>query len=407
MKFTLSEAFEPALLSQARYLVLCGGAGSGKTEFAARKLQIRGETEGPHRFLVLRKVRSRVKESVLEVFTRSLAEAGREFELNKTDRTITYRSQGGWKVEFLFDGLDDPEKIKSIKGLTGIWIEEATEFNEKDFLQLDLRLREPTKFYKQIILSFNPDESQAEWLKAKFFDQRNPDAFVSETTVEDNPIREVREEYVKILDALAAQDETMYEIYRLGKWAQAKGQIFNWPSGPLPALAWDEIFYGGDFGYSVDPAAVVRIYRRADELWLEEVLYETQLTNPELAARMKDEEVTRRDPAYFDSAEPKSIEELCRCGINALPSEKGPDSVRAGIDFMKALKIRIVEGSPNLTKEHRSYVWKTDKEGRSLPEPVKFRDHLMSAARYGIVTHLKGLRARAVVKPILIDIKPR
>jgi len=164
------------------------------------------------------------------------------------------------------------------------------------------------------------------------------------------------------------------------------GQIFHWDEGELPALSWDETWYGGDFGYSVDPSAVVKIYRKADEFWLEEVLYQKGLTNPMLAAAMKSRGVNGQ-VTYFDAAEPKSIEELRRAGVNVQPCDKGPDSVRAGIDFLKSKKITIVRGSENLIREHRSYCWRTDKSGADLPEPMKVDDHLMDAARYGIFTH--------------------
>jgi hypothetical protein len=165
------------------------------------------------------------------------------------------------------------------------------------------------------------------------------------------------------------------------------GQIFHWEEGELPALSWDETWYGGDFGYSVDPAAVVKIYRKADELWVEEVLYQKGLTNPMLAAAMKSRGVNGQ-VTYFDAAEPKSIEELRRAGLHVQPCDKGPDSVRAGIDFLKSKKITIVRGSENLLREHRSYCWRTSKDGADMPEPMKVDDHLMDAARYGIFTHM-------------------
>jgi len=159
------------------------------------------------------------------------------------------------------------------------------------------------------------------------------------------------------------------------------GQIFRWDEVELPSngFKFDEIFYGGDFGYSVDPAAVVRIYRKADEFWVEELIYETGLTNQALARRMKNCGIGAYDDCYFDSAEPKSIDELITEGLNIKPSQKGPDSVRAGIDFLKSLNIHIVKPSPHIKAEHDSYCWKQDKSGADLPEPVKFNDHAMSA----------------------------
>lgn len=393
----VSPRYEQLFDEKARYLVMCGGAGSGKSEFAARKLLYRSKKEGGHRFLILRKVRSRVRESVLEVCKRLLDESGERYDFNKTERIIAFPSLKGRRNEWLFDGLDDPDKIKSIKGVTGIWMEEATEFTKDDFLQLDLRLREPGPSYHQIMLTFNPDEAAGPWLKERFFDHKDPDARVHESTIEDNPITEIREAYRVRLDML--DDPTYSAIYRFGQWALAKGVIFNWgviarPEGVFTSWADiiqpDEIFYGLDFGFSVDPAALVRVYRKADVFWLEELLYARNLTNQELASEMKGKGIDRTDEIYADSAEPKSIEEICRVGLNVKPCAKGPDSVRAGIDYLKNLKVHILEGSLNLIDERRRYKYKTDKAGNSLAVPAEINDHLMSAVRYGIYTHCAG-----------------
>ena len=387
-KIVLSDSFYPLLEDKHRYLVLCGGRGSGKSEFAARKIFFRCQAEGGHRFLILRKVRKTAKESVLEVVRRLLTEQGIEFEYNKTDRIISW---GG--NELLFDGLDEPEKIKSIKGLTGVWVEETTEFTEHDFLQVDLAFREPGPTYKQIILTFNPEEALARWLKRRFFDNTDPDAYVHNSTVEDNPIAEIREEYRKQLDAI--QDATLKDIYRYGMWGAPKGVIYSWDVVPEPGITssgervgWDEIFYGGDFGYTVNPATLIRIYRKGNEFWLEEVFYKRGMTNQDIADEMKaDKSIDPRAPSYWDSAEEKSIEEIHRAGINAKPADKGPGSVRAGIMYCKAQTIHIVAGSMNLIREASSYKWREDKHGDPLPEPEKFDDHGMDATRYGIVTH--------------------
>ena len=390
MKIQLSDSFFPLLDAMERYLVLCGGRGSGKSEFAGRKVFYRCMTEGRHRILVMRKIRKTLEESVIFLMRRILAENDIAHEYNKSERTIVFAGPRGMN-EIVFEGLDDPEKIKSIAGITSIWIEEATEFSREDFLKVDLCLREPGPGYHQIIMSFNPQEVEARWLKDMFFGPiPHPQARVHNSTVDDNPLKKLDyptwAAYTGTLDALKNQDEALWKISRLGLWASRSGQIFNWDVKPLPDLSFDETWYGGDFGYSVDPAAVVKIYRKADEFWLEEVLYEKGLTNPMLASSMTTRGINGQI-AYFDAAEPKSIEELRRAGINAHPCDKGPDSVRSGIDFLKSKKIHIVEGSANLYKEMSGYCWRKDKSGNAMPEPVKFDDHLMDAARYGIFTH--------------------
>ena len=155
----------------------------------------------------------------------------------------------------------------------------------------------------------------------------------------------------------------------------------------------DEIFYGGDFGYSVDPAALVRIYRKADEFWVEQVIYEKELTNIQLGKKMQGAGIDDKVPTYWDCAEPKSIQELYDYPFNAKPCEKGPDSVRAGIDFLKEQKIHIIDGSENIIREQKSYIWAKDKDDNSLNVPIKTDNHAMDAIRYGIYTHCKGVQS--------------
>lgn len=92
--------------------------------------------------------------------------------------------------------------------------------------------------------------------------------------------------------------------------------------------------------------------------------------------------INRSDEIIADSAEPKSIEELTRLGWNITPAEKGPDSIKNGIDILKRYKINITSDSPNLLKEFRSYKWAENKDGVPTNKPVDFLNHGMDAIRY-------------------------
>ena len=386
----LSKSFRPLIDDKSRYLILCGGRGSGKSEFAARKILYRCIFEGGHHFLILRKERARCRKSVVKVMTSLLDSAGIRYEENKSELTIKFFIPGRQTNELLFDGLDDSEKIKSIKGITSIWMEEMTAYSERDFIDVDMVLREPGPGYHQIIGSFNPDEAQAPWIKRTFFDHAYPGATVHNSTVEDNPIPEIRARYLQVLDALENKDKDLYKIYRLGLWAAIQGLVFpDWDVVPLPQIAFDNVFYGGDFGYTVDPATLIKIHRRANEYWLQEIIYETGLTNPALARLSRARGVQPSDETYWDEAEPKSIQELKDAGLNAMPALKGPDSLRASIDFMKSCTIHIVEGSENLINERRTYKWKVDKDGHSMKVPVDYNNHAIDGSRYGIYTEAK------------------
>jgi len=390
------------MTNESRYLLLYGGGGSGKSEFAARKLFTRCKLEGGHRFLIMRKVRARCRESVIEVMRDIMAEEKIEYRWNDTNRVLRFPSIFGVWNQLLFDGLDDPLKIKSIKGITGLWLEEMTEFTKKDFIQLDYRLRGETPSYKQIIGTFNPDEAVGAWIKEMFFKDLPDDytgsgswenSFVHHSTIMDNPIKSEREQYTAILDQY--KDPALRAIYRLGQWAAMKGLIFpEWKIGPLPSKdrGWyDDVWLGGDFGYTINSTAVVQIYRKGRELWFEEIIYQTGLTNQNIAILLKaDPRVDVRRPSYWDSAEPKSIDELYAEEINAKPALKGKDSVSASIQFLKGYDCTIVDGSTNIIDERKVYKWAEDKLGNLLNQPVKAKDHAMDGIRYGGYTHLFG-----------------
>ncbi len=215
-------AFLPLFRDTHRYLVLKGGGGSGKSIFAGRKVLERVTAEEGHRWLVCRKVARTLRESCYRQLLDQLRQhyEGVEYRASKSDMAIRF-SNGS---EILFAGLDDVEKLKSIYHITGIWIEEASELLERDFNQLDIRLRGETRYYKQIILTFNPVSSQ-HWLKRRFFDRRDAQATVHESTYRDN--RFLDREAIRTLERFRDTDEYYYMVYALGMWGVTGRSVFN------------------------------------------------------------------------------------------------------------------------------------------------------------------------------------
>lgn len=222
LRETNNETYLDLFFDQHRYLVLKGGGGSGKSVFAGRKVLERCVTEPGHRFLVCRKVARTLRESCF----RQLAGQIGEHYPDSGARVLA----GDLRIEFpngseiLFAGLDDVEKLKSIYSITGIWIEEASELLEADFNQLDIRLRGETRYYKQIILSFNP-VSALHWLKRRFFDNPDPRARTHESTYKDN--RFLDAEAVATLEGFKETDEYYYQVYCLGIWGVTGKTVFD------------------------------------------------------------------------------------------------------------------------------------------------------------------------------------
>lgn len=153
-KELFNPSYYPYLLDySSRYNVYYGGAGSGKSFFLAQKLILKALTD-KRKILVLRKVGRTVKQSVFQLLLDTLIDWKiiSQCKINRTDFTIELPSGS----VFICSGLDDPEKIKSITGLTDAWLEEATEFYPEDFNQIDLRIRHHSAKNQQLYLSFNP-----------------------------------------------------------------------------------------------------------------------------------------------------------------------------------------------------------------------------------------------------------
>ena len=213
---SVNDAFYPLLTDERRYEILYGGSGSGKSVFASQKVVIRTVGEEKHRFLCIRKVANTLRSSIYQILIDCITDLGlrSEFEINKTEMRFTHLPTGN---EILLCGLDDVERMKSIVGITSIWIEEATELSEADFDQVDLRLRGETSNYKQIILTFNPiDENH--WLKKRFFDNKPDNCTTLKTTFKDNHF--IDDEYRVVLEQKASVSPNLYRIYYLGEWGK-------------------------------------------------------------------------------------------------------------------------------------------------------------------------------------------
>ncbi len=405
-----------------RYLLPYGGGGSGKSHEVAQKILLRiqkaeamGYQEG---FLCLRKTSVSVKHSVFAL----IREYIHYWELpgvkvNKSELSFTW--PGGSFI--ICSGLDDPEKIKSIENITGVWMEEATEFTLADFRQLDLRLRGDAPSYFQIIMTFNPMDDTS-WLNDEFFDSENapkldtwddgksfriklvieiPElgkqlevyATIIHSTWRDN--KWVDDQYVAMLAALKEKDPERWSIYDQGLWTALAQRIYvnyeeiseaDWPDH------FDEVIYGLDFGYS-NETAMLFIGILDNQIYEKEMIYETEMKNVDRIARMEELGISKDDEIYADPSEPEFIDAIGDAGFNIFPAN---NSVVPGIDFVNTLRPKILTTSLNHLREKKGYRRKQDRHGNILEDPVKENDHLQDAERYALFTRFKPDKQAAI-----------
>ena len=218
--------FRPYLTDNThRYLILYGGAGSGKSVFAVQRFLYRLLTLPLCNILVVRAVAATNRDSTYALFRQVISKWGLSELFSCKDSDLRISCANGNSV--IFKGLDDTEKLKSItfpKGeLTDIWIEEASEILEEDFNQLDVRLRGKGA-HKQMVLTFNP-VSVLHWLKLRFFDRQDPRAVVLKSTYKDNQFLD--EDYKRTLEGYKDTDPYYYSVYCLGEWGVLGQTIFD------------------------------------------------------------------------------------------------------------------------------------------------------------------------------------
>lgn len=386
-----SPAFVPLFKDNSRYQVAWGGAGSGKSHIVARKILYRTikETEKPHKFLIVRKVNRTIKRSVFTLFRNLISLWGLydEFDTNLTDLTITYKKNG---AQLMFTGMDDPEKLKSIEGVTGVWMEEATEFTQEDFEQLDLRLRGETLYSKQIMLTLNPISEQ-HWIKRVFFDDPIEGCFTLKTTYLDNAF--IDADYKMVMENKKKTNPRYYNIYALGNWGTAEGLVFNNVEQRAFKLedVWNlDCVQGGDFGYTNDPTAFNQTYvdMQNKTIYVYDGFYEKGLSNEDIAKRIIDMKA-HKHITIFDSSEPKSISRLQTLGVKCTAAQKGKDSVNSGIDFLLGFKIVVNAHLVEFMTEFNNYCWDVDKEGKQLNKPVDDFNHFIDSLRYAMEKYSK------------------
>mgnify|MGYP003628434820 FL=1 len=169
-----------------------------------------------------------------------------------------------------------------------------------------------------------------------------------------------------------------WKVYGCGLVGSLDGVVFdNWEVvDGIPEGA-RLLGIGLDFGYSNDPSAAVEVYKYNNKRILNEVFYRTGMLNGEIAKSLP-----KNTFIYADSAEPKSIEEIRRHGVNIMPVKKGADSIVFGIQIMQTQSYLITSNSTNVINEFQKYTWIKDKSGIVKNKPIDKHNHAIDAIRY-------------------------
>jgi phage terminase large subunit len=317
-----------------------------------------------------------------------MKETGRFIPSNYNKTLLRYEFSNGSYMEFF--SADSEEKLRGSRRTT-LYVNECNNITYDAYLQLSIRTS------GEIFLDYNP--SSKFWVNTEVIGQPETDFII--LNYKDN--EGLPESVINMLESnrekakTSSYWENWCRVYLDGETGQIEGTIYT--DYEIIDKIPDEarlIGYGLDFGFSVDPAALIAVYKYNDDIVVDEVIYQTGLLNSDLAKLMKTYNVSGE--IFADSAEPKSIQELKRFGFQVKPVEKGRDSINYGIQILQQKHMMVTRGSKNLLDEFSKYMWKKNRDGGFDTTPIDAYNHGCDALRYLAMMKL-GQRKENISKP--------
>lgn len=402
-----------------REYLLVGGYGSSKSYHIALKLILKA-LEEKRKILVVREVYDTIRESCFDLFLEILD----DLDLldpnsnRKQSKKVRYRTSpmqlifpNGSKV--IFKGMDKPGKLKSINGVSIVWLEEASEIKYAGYKELKGRLRHPS-LSLHFILSTNPVGTE-NWVYQHFFKRTNDDGSVTvilddkrlyrkhtivkngvyyhHSVVDDNLF--VPKSYVRTLDEMQDYDPDLYRVARLGQFglngvrvlpqfqiAASHAQVMRAVNGIPSAFK----FTGFDFGFETSYNAVVRmaVDDREKVLYIYWEYYKNHMTDDQTAAELE-ELGLQGEQIIADNEDPKAIQYYRQMGFRIRPCHKWAGSRLANTRKVKRFKKIIC--SPeciNTIRELSTLTYAKDQKDNLVFDEFNIDPHTFSAIWYGL-----------------------
>ena len=390
MKFNLGETthiYKQLVLAWrdgARHVWLEGGTAASKTYSVLQLLTLMA-AGGPDPLLIstVSETTPHLKRGCIRDFQKIMGEGYREKLFNRSDLIYNF---GKSQLEFF--SADQSSKLRGARRDI-LFINEANNISYEAFRELDSRTNTLT------ICDWNPVSEF--WYHLNDLGSEEGSAYIHATYLD--ALNVIHPEVIKNILAMGKRDPNWANIYLAGKLGKIEGLVYPYfdQEDTMPVSGVE--FYGLDFGYSIDMTAFIHNLIRGDELHSEQLIYERGLTNPAIAARWAELGIDRRTAVIFaDSAEPKSIAELCDYGWNVKPCPKGADSVEHGHQLVRQFRQYWTKASIDCIKEQRNFRYLTDKNGLLTNATTHIWSHGMDGRRYGVL----GAMTHEIVEEVAV-----
>lgn len=376
----LTTAIDKIRSIDKRKKIIQGGSSSGKT-YAILTILIDWAIRNPMKSIsVVSESMPHLRRGALRDFLNIMKMTNRYIDDHFNKTNLIYTFGNGSYVEFF--SADSPDKLKGARR-DCLFINECNHVSYEAYQQMMIRTR------GDIYLDYNPDrrfwaitevanESDAERIILSYKDNEALDDTIIQQ-FEINREKAKTSEYWK----------NWCKVYIDGEVGSLEGVVFeNWREClTIPDEA-ELIGIGMDFGFTNDPTTAIAVYKSDNDYYLDELFYQTNLTNSAIDSLLKQSEVQKSYEIWADSADPKTIKELKNYGWRIFGAEKGKDSILYGIGLMQEYNLFITSRSRNLINEFQNYQWMKDREGMKTNTPMDAFNHGIDAVRYLFMSKL-------------------
>ncbi|GAA0735412.1 PBSX family phage terminase large subunit [Clostridium oceanicum] len=393
-----------------------GGYGSSKSYHVAIKI-IKKLLEEKRKVLVVREVFDTIRDSCFDLLQEIAINMGVYNTMQFMVSPMQIRFSNGSKI--IFKGMDKPSKLKSINGISIVWIEECSEVKYEGFKEILGRLRYPG-VKNHIILSTNP-VSKSNWCYKYFFQDKSNNIFILDdeelyekrvilrnytyyhhSTVDDNFF--VPKSYIKQLDELKIHDVDLWRIARKGRFGVNGKIVFPQFQMMDHDKVMKEIEHinkpilknGMDFGFVTSYNALLKLAVDHDNkvLYIYEEYYSRDKTDIEISKDIEEFKKTR-EIIKADCAEPKAIKFYRQQGFKMKACKKFKGSRKQYTKKVKRFhKIICSDKCVNTVYELKNLTYKENKNGEIIEDEFNIDPHTLSAIWYALddyeVSNLKG-----------------
>jgi phage terminase large subunit len=389
--------FEPSGIY--RYRAAYGGRGSGKSHQAATAL-VMAMANRPITVLCCREVQRSIKDSVKRLIDNKITDLGLEKRFEST-LTEVRSSTGG---RFIFEGLRaNVDNIKSLEGVDICWVEEAQSISQTSIDTLVPTIRKPNS---EMWFTWNP-RFKNDPVDTLFRSPAGtpPKTALHEVNFDKNPFfpEVLREE----MEWDRKRNPDKFAHVWMGEYlTHSEARVFrNWTVEPFETPSdVDRFYFGADWGFSVDPTALIRCFIKGRKLFVDFEAYKVGCPIEQTPSLFRTVPEAMRWTIIADSARPETNAYMRDHGFKVISAKKGEGSVEDGIEFLKNYDIVVHPRCKHMADELSLFSYRIDKQTNEiLPVVEDANNHCTDALRYAVETLRRTMQAK-ILSPVIVSI---